>query len=77
MALHQPPETAMQTTIPLKLASIAFAVAWTVWMVWSTASFDSVGIIILTMCGTLAGIAWYFVMRWLFRLIHLLPRNGH
>jgi hypothetical protein len=40
-------------------------------------SFDSVGVIILTMCGTLAGIAWYFVMRWLFRLIHLLPRNGH
>jgi uncharacterized membrane-anchored protein len=65
----------MQTTVPLKLASIAFAGAWTCWMVWSTASFDTVGIIILTMCGTVAGIAWYFVMRWLFRLIHLLPRT--
>jgi hypothetical protein len=77
MTPYLPSETAMQTTIPLKLASIAFAVAWTVWMVWSTASFDSVGIVILTMCGTLAGIAWYFVMRSLFRLIHLLPRNEH
>jgi hypothetical protein len=77
MALYQPSQNAMQTTIPLKLASIAFAVAWTAWMIWSTASFDSVGIIILTMCGMLAGIAWYCVMRWLFRLIHLLPHNGH
>jgi hypothetical protein len=77
MALYQPSQNAMQTTIPLKLASIAFAAAWTAWMIWSTASFDSVGIIILTMCGMLAGIAWYCVMRWLFRRIHLLPRNGH
>jgi hypothetical protein len=63
----------MRPTTRLKLASIAFAVLWTGWMVWSTDSFDWAGIIILSLCGALAGVGWYCAMRFAFRLMRLLP----
>jgi hypothetical protein len=66
----------MQPTTRLKLASIAFTVLWTGWMVWSTDSFDWAGIVILTICGTLAGVGCYIAMRFAFRLMRPLPSGG-
>jgi hypothetical protein len=67
----------MRPTTRLKLASIAFAVLWTGWMVWSTDSFDWAGIVILTISGALAGIGWYCATRFVFRLMRLLPPGGN
>ena len=66
----------MQPTTRLKLASIAFTVLWTGWMVWSTDSFDWAGIVILTVCGILAGVGCYIAMRFAFRLMRPLPAGG-
>lgn len=63
----------MRPTTRLKLASIAFAVLWTGWMLWSTDSFDWAGIVILSIAGALAGVSWYFAMRFAFRWMRLLP----
>jgi membrane protein DedA with SNARE-associated domain len=59
------------------LSSIAFAVLWTGGMLWSTGPIDRANIIILSICGALAGCAWYYAMRWVFRFIHLLPHDDH
>ena len=45
-------------------------------MIWSTDSFDWAGIVILTICGILAGVGWYFAMRFAFQLMRLLPPGG-
>jgi hypothetical protein len=66
----------MQPTTRLKLASIAFSVLWTCWMVWSTDSFDWAGIVILTVCGILAGVGCYIAMSFAFRLMRPLPTGG-
>ena len=49
---------------PVKLSAVVFAVLWTGWMVWWSGSFDPVNIIMLTICGAVAGYAWYRAMRW-------------
>jgi hypothetical protein len=46
----------------LILASIAFAVLWTAFMVWQTST-DMANTIILMVCGAIAGVLWYFGMR--------------
>ncbi len=51
----------------LKLASIAFAVLWTLWMVWWSGVYDAVNITILAVCGLIAGHLWYRAMRWQFK----------
>jgi hypothetical protein len=63
----------MKPTTPLKLCSIAFAVLWTGGMLWASGPIDGASIIILGVCGALAGLAWYYAMRWVFQLIRLLP----
>jgi hypothetical protein len=45
-------------------------------MLWWSGSFDLANIIILAICGSLAGYAWYRVMRWQFRRTGLLPPDG-
>jgi hypothetical protein len=65
----------MKPTVPLKLCSIAFAVLWTGGMLWVSGPVDLPNIIILSVCGALAGWAWYYAMRWVFQFIHLLPPN--
>jgi hypothetical protein len=67
----------MKPTTPLKRSAIAFTVLWSGWMLWWSGSYDPANIIILAGCGALAGCAWYYAMRWVFRFIHLLPQNDH
>lgn len=66
----------MKPTTPLKLCAIAFNVLWSGWMLWWSGSYDRANVIILTICGSIAGYLWYLAMRWWFRRINLLPRNG-
>ena len=47
----------------LILASIAFAVLWTAFMIWWNAP-GFAGAIILAFSGALAGTLWFFGMRW-------------
>ncbi len=56
---------AIQAT--LKLASIAFAVLWTLWMVWWSGIYDAVNVSILAVCGLIGGHLWYRAMRWQFK----------
>ena len=63
----------MTPTTPLKLCAIAFTVLWSGWMLWSSGSYEPANIIILAVCGSIAGYLWYRIMRWCFRLMRLLP----
>jgi hypothetical protein len=65
----------MKPVISLKLCSIAFALLWTCGMLWSSGAIDRANVIILSVCGALAGAAWYYAMRWVFQLIQLPPSN--
>jgi hypothetical protein len=47
----------------LILASIAFAVLWTLGMIWWTGT-QTANIISLSIAGAVAGVLWYFAMRW-------------
>jgi glycopeptide antibiotics resistance protein len=66
----------MTPTTPLKLCAIAFTVLWSGWMLWSSGSYEPANIIILAVCGSIAGYLWYRIMRWCFRRMHQLPDNG-
>ncbi|MTV16277.1 MULTISPECIES: hypothetical protein [Bradyrhizobium] len=55
----------------LTFCSIAFAVLWTCGMLWSSGTIDLANVIILSACGALAGVAWYYAMRWVYQLMHL------
>ena len=50
----------MTETTQLKLASVAFACLWTTFMWWWNRPLDTAQIVILAMCGLIAGISWYF-----------------
>jgi hypothetical protein len=65
----------MKPTTPLKLSAIAFTVLWCGWMLWWSGTYDRASVIILAICGAVAGYLWYLAMRWWFRRISLLPRN--
>jgi hypothetical protein len=47
----------------LVIASIAFAVLWTVFMLWWNAPMDTAKVVILAISGALAGVLWYWGMR--------------
>jgi hypothetical protein len=56
----------MTETTQLRLASIAFAVAWTSAMWWTNRPQHAGELLLLAACGALAGISWYFGYgRWL------------
>jgi hypothetical protein len=61
----------MTGTTQLRLASIAFAVAWTGFMWWTNRPQHVGELTLLAACGALAGICWYFGFgrwfRWHFR----------
>ncbi|MGB8399386.1 hypothetical protein [Bradyrhizobium sp.] len=67
----------MKPTVVLKLSSIAFGALWTAGMLWSSGSIDRANVIILAICGALAGYAWCYAMRWVFHFMHLLPPSDH
>jgi hypothetical protein len=52
----------MNPVTPLKLSSIAFAILWTVWMVWWSGVFSAVNIGVMTACGALAAWLWFLGM---------------
>jgi hypothetical protein len=66
----------MKPTMPLKYCSIAFAVLWVGWMVWWSGIYQPANIIILSVCGAIAGYLWYRAMRWSLQWMKLLPRDG-
>jgi hypothetical protein len=47
----------------LVLASVAFAVLWTLGMLWWTGT-QTANIVITSIGGAVAGVLWYFAMRW-------------
>jgi hypothetical protein len=50
----------------LRLASLAFAVLWTAWMLWWTAPLAVANTIILVICGAFAGLLFYWAIgKWL------------
>jgi hypothetical protein len=51
----------------LKLGSIFLAAFWTAAMVWWSADYDPVHILIMAVCGAVFGLFWYWAMRWFFR----------
>ncbi len=63
----------MKPAVPLKLCSIAFAVLWTCGMLWSSGEIDRANVIILSICGALAGVGWYYAMRWVLHYTNLIP----
>jgi hypothetical protein len=66
----------MTPTTPLKLSAIAFTVLWSGWMLWWSGSYEPANIIILAVCGSVAGYLWYRMMRWCFRRMRLLPDDS-
>jgi hypothetical protein len=61
----------MSPSTPLKLGGVAFAVLWTLWMLWWSGSLDRANIAILTVCGALVGYLWYLAMCWVFGRMRL------
>jgi len=47
----------------LVLASIAFAVLWTLGMIWWTGT-ETANIVITSIAGAIAGLLWFYAMRW-------------
>jgi hypothetical protein len=47
----------------LVLASVVFAILWTLGMIWWTGS-ETANVVALAISGLLAGVIWYFAMRW-------------
>ena len=66
----------MDQAKPLKLAAVFFTIFWSGWMLWSSGDYHPAHIILLAVCGTIAGYLWYLGMRWMFRTMHLLPLKG-
>ena len=64
----------MNPVTPLKLSSVMFAVLWASWMVWWSGNFAIANIVILAICGGIAGWLWFLAMRWYFRRAGLLPK---
>jgi hypothetical protein len=54
----------MHPSTRLKLASLLFAMLWTVGMVWFSGLFNTVNVLITSFAGAVAGYAWYRLMRW-------------
>ncbi|WP_291849129.1 hypothetical protein [Bradyrhizobium sp.] len=56
----------------LKLGSIAFTIFWVGGMLWWSGIYDPAHVVILSICGALAGYFWYRAMLWSFRRMRLL-----
>ena len=66
----------MKPTTPLKLSAIAFTVLWSGWMLWWSGEYDPGNVIIVSVCGAIAGYIWYRGMHWSFRRMRRLPHGG-
>jgi divalent metal cation (Fe/Co/Zn/Cd) transporter len=61
----------MKPTFPLIVSAVAFALLWSGWMVWLSQEPGTLAI--TAICAIVAGLLWYHIMRWCFRLMRLLP----
>jgi hypothetical protein len=66
----------VNSTTSLKWSAILFAVLWTVWMVWWSASVQPANVIIFAICGVLVGYFWYRGMRRFFSRARLSSEAG-
>ena len=48
----------MTESVQLKLASVAFACLWTTFMWWWNRPLDTAQVVILAVCGLIAGVSW-------------------
>jgi len=48
----------------LKAGALVFTVLWTGWMLWWSGSLETVNVVMLAICGALAGYLWYRFMRY-------------
>jgi hypothetical protein len=60
----------------LKWSAVAFTIFWIVAMLWWSGELHPANIIILTICGTIAGYLWYLAMRLTFQRLRPLPQSG-
>jgi hypothetical protein len=57
----------MRNETLLKLSAVVFAVLWTLLMWWSRGPLNQVPLVILIMCGAIAGALWYWLYGKFFR----------
>jgi hypothetical protein len=67
----------MDQAMRLKLAAVFFAIFWVGSMLWWSGEYHPAYIILLAVCGAIGGYLWYLAMRWVFRHMHLVTRNGN
>jgi glycopeptide antibiotics resistance protein len=60
----------------LKWSAIAFTIFWVGAMLWWSGEHHLANIVILTICGSIAGYLWYLAMSWTFQRLQPLPPNG-
>lgn len=49
-------------------ASVFFGVAWALGMIWWSGA-STANVIVWSIAGVIAGVLWFFGMRWYFRLL--------
>jgi hypothetical protein len=67
----------MDQAMRLKLAAVFFAIFWVGSMLWWSGEYHPAYVILLAVCGAIGGYLWYLAMRWVFRHMHLVTRNGN
>jgi len=60
----------------LKLSAVAFTIFWVGGMLWWSGEVHPASIVILSVCGALAGYFWFRAMRWWFQRVRLLTHDG-
>lgn len=60
----------------LKFASVFFAVFWVGGMLWWDGEYHPAYVVILGICGAVAGYLWYLAMRWMFQRMQPAKQNG-
>lgn len=51
----------MRNETLLKLSAVVFALLWTGLMWWSRGPMDTISLVILILCGGIAGLIWYWL----------------
>jgi hypothetical protein len=55
----------MTHRLRLKIASVSFAVLWTIWMLWWSSPLRPAEVVIIGACGVVIGFAWHLLYgRW-------------
>ncbi len=57
----------MDTPLRRNLTAIGFAVFWSIFMLWWSADYTIVNVVILSVCGLLVGYTWVWTMGYIQR----------